>query len=111
MDTTHTKRPALKWRAACLERLATALSSYHDLEAAVRTNGPAPCLAICNTAAPLMSETVTVSASGGGVAYVWSWGQRITDASGPDGAARAIAYVLDAHGARLPAESALSGRR
>lgn len=88
-------------RAACLQRLATALSGYPDLDVAIRADGPAPCLAVRNTAARLMSETVTVSASGDRLAYMWSWGERIGDASDPDTAARAVAYVLSARGARL----------
>lgn len=48
-----------------------------------------------------MSETVTVGESVRGLAYVWSWGKRITETSDPDMAARAIAYVLGACGAQL----------
>lgn len=87
-------------RAACLQRLATALCGYLDLNVQVRADGPAPCLAVRSTAVPLMSETVTVSPAGDGLAYRWSWGAQIGDASDPDSAARAIAYVLDADGAR-----------
>lgn len=87
--------------AACLQRLATALAGYSDLAVTVRTNGPTPCLAARNTAIPALSETVTVSASSGGLAYTWSWGRRIGDASDPDSAAHAIAYVLAAGGVRL----------
>ena len=89
-------------RAACLQRLATALSGYADLEVTVRADGPAPCLAARNSTAPLMSETITVSGSGGGRAYMWSWGRRIADASDPDSAARAIAYVLAARDDQEP---------
>lgn len=64
--------PGTAARVACLQRLATALSGYHDLDVAVRADGPAPCLAVRNTAARLMSETVTVSASGDRLAYMWS---------------------------------------
>jgi hypothetical protein len=96
-------------QAACLQRLATALSGYDDLDVQVRPNGPSPCLAACNTAAPLMAETVTVSASGDGLAFMWSWGQLIGDASDPDSAADAIAYVLEARGARLSPGSSSSG--
>jgi hypothetical protein len=70
----------------------------------MRADGPAPCLAVRNTTAPLMSETVTVSGSGDGsdeLAYMWSWGRPISSASDPDSAARAIAYVLAARDARL----------
>lgn len=88
-------------RAACLRRLATALMGYPDLDAAVRLDGPAPCLAVRNTTAPLLSETVAVSRVGGALAYLWSWGQPIGDTSDPSAAARAIAYVLAARGARL----------
>lgn len=88
-------------RASCLQRLATALSGYRSLDVTVRPDGPAPCLAVRNTAAPLMSETVTVGASGDDLAYIWSWGAQIGDASDPDGAAHAIAHVLAAPGARL----------
>lgn len=87
-------------RAACLQRLATALCGYHDLNVQIREDGPAPCLAVHSTAAPLMSETVTVSPSGDGLAYRWSWGAQIGDASDPDSAAHAIAYVLEADSAR-----------
>lgn len=88
-------------RAACLQRLATALAAYSDLAVTVRTNGPAPCLAARNTAIPALSETVTVSACGDSLAYMWSWGRRIGDSSDPDSAAQAIAYVLAASGACL----------
>ena len=88
-------------RASCLQRLAAALSGYSDLEATIRTGSPVPCLAVRNTAVPLMSETVSITRSGDGLTFAWSWGARISDASDPDGAAQAIAYVLAAHGARL----------
>lgn len=88
-------------RAACLERLATALSGYADLSATVRADGLAPCLAVRNTAVPFMSETVSVGWTDDGLAFVWSWGAPIGDASDPDSAAEAVAYVLSADGARL----------
>lgn len=88
-------------RAACLQRLATALMGYPDLTATVRADGPAPCLAVRNTDAPLMSETVTVRQQPDGLAFTWSWGVRIGDASDPDTAAAAVAYVLAARGAEL----------
>ena len=84
--------------AACLERLATALCGYPDLEARVRAEGPAPWLAVRNITVPLMSETVTVTACRDGLAYMWSWGKPIGNASVPDRAAEAIAYVLAAAG-------------
>ena len=110
MDTTHTKRPALEWRASCLQRLATALSGYPDLNVTVRADSPAPCLAVRNTAIPVLSETITVSATSDGLSYMWSWGRRIGDANDPDSAAQAIAYVLAARDARLSADEAGSGR-
>lgn len=88
-------------RVACLERLATALSGYSDLEVTVRAESSAPCLAVRNTAIPALSETVTVSATGDELAYMWSWRRQISDASDPDSAAQAIAYVLAASGACL----------
>lgn len=97
-----TQRHSAGTRAACLQRLATALAGYPDLAAAVRADGPAPSLAVRNTAAPLMSETVTVTAAGGGLAFTWSWGLRICDASDPDTAAAAVAYVLAVRGAARP---------
>lgn len=106
---TEYPHPDTATRAACLERLATALSGYMDLDAAVRAEGPAPCLAVRNTAIPALSETITISASGDGLAYMWSWGRRIGDASDPGSAAHAIAYVLAACGARLSVDTA-SGR-
>lgn len=101
--TTVTKYDGedLATRATCLERLATALSGYSDLDLAIRANAPVPCLAVSNTAAPLMSETVTVSAAGDRLMYMWSWGKRIADVGDPDRAAEAIAYVLSARDARL----------
>lgn len=95
--------PDASVRAACLDRLATALSGFPDLGVTLRMNGPAPCLAVRNTTAPTLSETVTAGPSprGDGLAFVWSWGKRISDVSDPDSAAHAIAYVLEASGARL----------
>ena len=86
-------------RAACLQRLATALSGYPDIEVRVRSDGPAPCLVARHTGSRL-SETVAVTRLGDGLAYLWSWGQRLGDASDPDAAARSVAYVLGAHGAQ-----------
>ena len=88
-------------RAACLQRLATALSGYSDLAVTVRADGPAPCLAARNTNFPDLSESVNVKQFGHRLAFVWSWGERICDASAPDAAALAIAYVLAAHDAQL----------
>lgn len=88
-------------RAACLQRLATALSGYEDLQVTVRADGPAPCLAARNTAVPQLSETIWVTGASGRLAFTWSWGERIGDASDPDSAAHAIAYVLHACGATL----------
>lgn len=88
-------------RAACLVRLATALSSYGDLAVTAREDGPTPCLAARNTMVPAMSETITITRLGDGLVYRWSWGERIGDASDPDAAAHAIAYVLGARGTRL----------
>lgn len=102
--TNQTPPPAAQHvgaRAACLQRLATALSGYGDLAVAVRADGPAPCLAVRNTTLPDLSESVTVTKFGHRLAFVWSWGERICDASAPDAAALAIAYVLAAHDARL----------
>lgn len=101
--TTSTAEPFRRGtaaRAACLQRLATALSAYRDLDTTVRADCPAPCLAVRNTTAPLMCETVTVNGAGDGLTYMWSWGEQICDASDPDTAAQAIAYVLEANGAR-----------
>lgn len=91
-----------EWRAACLERLATALAGYSDLAVALRADGPAPCLTVRNTAAPLMSETVAVRQQGDGPAFTWSWGARIGDASDPDTAAATVAYVLAVRDAARP---------
>lgn len=88
-------------RAACLQRLATALSGYGDLEVTVREDGPAPCLAARNTTVPVLSETVAITRLGNGLVFLWSWGERIGNVSDPDAAALAIAYVLGARGARL----------
>lgn len=87
-------------QVACLQRLATALAGYPDLATTVRTDGPAPFLAVRNTAVPLMSETVTVRQQGDALAFTWSWGAPIRDASDPDTAAAAVAYVLAARGAK-----------
>lgn len=104
MTNEKPRKPAS--HAACLERLATALSGYSDLATAIRADNPAPCLAVRNSAAPLMSETITVGASGDRLAYMWSWGKRIADISDPDSAAEAIAYVLSARDARPGAVTA-----
>ena len=96
-----TERHSEGTRAACLQRLATALVGYPDLAVTVRADGPAPCLAVRNTAAPLMSETVTVRQQGDGLEFTWSWDARIGDASDPDTAAAAVAYVLAARDAKL----------
>lgn len=88
-------------RTACLQRLATALSGYHDLDVTVRADSPGPSLAARNTAIPTMSETIAVTQAGDEVAFAWSWGELIADASNPDGAAQAIAYVLHARDAKL----------
>lgn len=93
-------------QAACLERLATALSGYPDLKVNVRADGPAPCLAARNIAVPVLSETVTVADTGDGLAYFWSWGRRIGGASDPEAAANAIAYVLAARDVRLGGDAA-----
>lgn len=107
----HERRPTTSFRsgtdtgtrAVCLERLATALSGYRDLDATVRAEDPAPCLAVRNTAVPALSETVTVDQCSGGLVFVWSWGKTIGDTGDPDSTAQAIAYVLAAGGARLGA--------
>jgi hypothetical protein len=90
-----------RMRAACLQRLATALTGYCDLSVTVRADGPAPCLAALNIAVPELSETVTVTRTGDDLAFLWSWGERIADASDPDSAAQAVAYVLSARDAQL----------
>lgn len=99
-STTQDYEADVGTRAACLQRLATALSGYHEIDVTVRQDGPAPCLAARNQVSGL-SETVTVARLGNGLAYRWSWGEPIGDTSDPDGAAHAIAYVLAARGARL----------
>ena len=101
MSVTHHPDPDSRASAACLQRLATALSGYPDLDATVRAYDPAPCLAIRNSAVPALSETITVSTSGNDIAYMWSWGRRISDVGDPMSAAQAIAYVLSASGACL----------
>lgn len=88
-------------RAACLQRLATALSGYRDLEVTVRANEHAPCLAVRNTAVPFMSETISTARARDGLVFTWSWGARIGEAGDPDTAAQAVAYVLAAYGAGL----------
>lgn len=45
--------------------------------------------------------TVTVCQQDDGLAFTWSWGMRIGDASDPDTAAAAVAYVLPARDAQL----------
>lgn len=87
-------------RATCLQRLATALSGYSDLDVAVLTHGHVPSLAVRNNTVPALSETVTVGASDADPAYLWSWGRPIGNASDPDSVAQAIAYVLAAGDAR-----------
>lgn len=88
-------------RAACLERLATALSGYQELQVESRAEGPAPCLSVRNTDIPMMSETVAITENADGLAFVWSWGARIGGTSDVDAAARAIAYVLAVRGVRF----------
>ena len=73
------------------------VTAEHDQDAGTR----AAFLAVRNTGLPFMSETVGVARLGGGLAFAWSWGQRIGDASDPGAAALAIAYVLEARGVRL----------
>lgn len=85
----------------CLQRLATGLCGYPDLKVTVRLEDSAPCLTVRNAAISYMSETVTVTRTGSGLAFIWSWGARIADASDPDSAACAVAYVLAADGVRL----------
>ena len=91
-------------RAACLQRLATALSGYHELDVTIRESGPALFLAARNRVSGL-SETITVTQLGDRLAFLWSWGEPISDADDPDSAAEAIAYVLAACGARPGRES------
>jgi hypothetical protein len=88
-------------RAACLQRLATALCGYPDLSVSVREEGPAPCLAVRNTATPHLSETVAMTEADGQLNYTWSWGEPIAGTSDPDAAAHVIAYVLQASGVSL----------
>jgi hypothetical protein len=102
-QTTATAGQDTKTRAACLQRLATALCGYPDLQVTVREEGPAPCLAARNTAVPHLSETVTVTEAGDRLAYTWSWGEPIAGTCDPGSAAHAIAYVLQARGAKLGA--------
>lgn len=83
-------------RTACLQRLATALSAYPDLQVTVREEGAALCLAARNSAISSLSETVAITRLGDGLVFLWSWGEHIGDASDPDAAAHAIAYVLAA---------------
>lgn len=87
-------------RAACLQRLATALSRYHDLDVRVRTGAAATCLAARNRASAL-SETITVGCERDMLVFRWSWGELLGDASNTDSAAQAIAYVLSARDAQL----------
>lgn len=101
MDASTTQRQDARARAAYLQRLATALAGYPDLAATVGAAGPAPCLTVHNIATPLMSETLTVCSHGNGFAFTWSWGEHICDASNPDTAAAAVAYVLAASDAQL----------
>lgn len=97
-STTESPERDTGARVACLQRLATALSGYSDLHVTVQADGPAPCLAARNTAAPCLAETVTVTRHGDTLAYTWSWGERISDASDTGDAAVAVAYVLSARG-------------
>lgn len=87
-------------QAACLQRLATALSSYPDIEVRVRPDCPATWLAARNTVSGL-SETVAITRIGDEFVFLWSWGERIGNASDADVTARSVAYVLSATGARL----------
>lgn len=84
-------------RAMCLQRLATALCGYGDLNVAVRPDGPAPCLAVRNTAVPFMSETVSITRSGDGLTFAWSWGtsshRRADGPPRPQGGPRAAAAL------------------
>ena len=96
-----TQRHSAGTQAACLQRLATALAGFPDLDVSVRPDGPAPCLVARNTTAPALSETVAVTRLGESLTFTWSWGDRIASTSDVDGAALAIAYVLSARGAQL----------
>jgi hypothetical protein len=87
-------------RAECLERLATALSGFADLEIRIRPDGSPPWLAARNRVSRL-SEIITVAPDRDGLVYVWSWGQRLAGVSDPGEAARSIAYVLSACDARM----------
>lgn len=89
------------WRAACIERLATALSAYPDIDVKISTAGTVPFLTASNKSSPLMTETVAVSRRGDPLVYVWSWGERISDTGDPELAAKAIAYVLSSRSAHL----------
>ncbi|HEY2577314.1 MAG TPA: hypothetical protein VGI74_13495 [Streptosporangiaceae bacterium] len=90
-------------RAAQLDRLATALSAYPDIQATVqRTGSGVPCLAVVNPAGSgLMSETVAVGRIGDDLFYFWSWGERITPVTRVEDAAQSIAYVLSSRTAQL----------
>lgn len=88
-------------RAACLERLAAELRAYPALVVTAGAAGQVPCLAVTNTAAPHMTETIAVTDPGGGPVFTWSWGAQIGDTASPGAAAQAIAYVLAVPGARL----------
>lgn len=99
MTLPHSSREEAA-HATCLQRLATALSGYSDLDVAVLTHGAVPSLAVRNNRVPAMSEIVTMGASDAGPVYLWSWGRRIGNPSDPDSAAHAIAYVLAAGDAR-----------
>lgn len=95
---------------ACLQRLATALSGYHELDATVLRNGSAPCLAARNRASGL-SETVTVSELRNRLTFLWSWDEPIGDADDPDSAARVIAYVLAVRGTEPAAHQPAPGEK
>ncbi len=89
-------------RAAQLDRLATALSSYPDITATVGQAGGVPCLAVVNPAGSgLLSETVAVGRIGDDLFYFWSWGECITPVTRVEDAAQSIAYALSARGAQL----------
>lgn len=89
------------WRTECIERLATAVSAYPDLDVKIGTSGTAPFLTASNKSSPLMTETVAVSRRGDPGVYVWSWGERISDTGDPELAAKAIAYVLSSRSSHL----------